>query len=508
VELSAPAPEKDDPEYKDKKKAKKYPYEYPTEDPDLEKGEFKFSESEIDAADDLTETGPIYGVYTVTLTLPDGWEGVTPTQLVIDIDPDNDGCAKIRFKVRRIVVVEVYKIDADHQPLGDWKIKAIPGPGNLFASPQEEETSVPSGGVDEQEVITGGMAVFTLTPGLWIFTEMPPKQEMDEAPNAYVPVVPPGGRQELLIPDDIATSEEPLRIVFKNELVTGCFYVQKLAATNDEASVLGATYNVAGWGFKLLRKDGSVARQGVTDALGELRFDNLPLGPYELVEEERPGWDVANEVGGRRFDVEVTGNACGDDDMPTVVFTNEQDDYGYCIEGRKIDANGGYGLPEWEITIKPLAKGGYDPANAITDWNGDFRFEFPRNDYRVPGAEYEICEKEVDGWLPHTETCQTVRLPEWPGACVQLKDFVNQQVGHSESQDHGKPGKGDDHGKGGPSNGGDIKCKSYHEVKAGEGLYDIGAQYKVSPQQMLDANPDVRKGNELWVYVGQRICIP
>jgi hypothetical protein len=45
-------------------------------------------------------------------------------------------------------------------------------------------------------------------------------------------------------------------------------------------------------------------------------------------------------------------------------------------------------------------------------------------------------------------------------------------------------------------------------VKAGEGLYDIGAQYKVSPQAMLDANPDVRKGDQLWVYVGQRICIP
>ena len=39
-------------------------------------------------------------------------------------------------------------------------------------------------------------------------------------------------------------------------------------------------FNVAGWGIKLLRKDGTVARQGVTDAKGQIRFDGLPLGPY------------------------------------------------------------------------------------------------------------------------------------------------------------------------------------------------------------------------------------
>ncbi len=115
---------------------------------------------------------------------------------------------------------------------------------------------------------------------------------MDEAQEAYVPVVPPNGRQELLIPDDL-DPDEAFTLVFKNELVTGCFIVRKLGLTNDEASVLGASFNVAGWGFKLLRKDGSVARQGVTDGRGEIRFDNLPLGPYIIVEEDRPGW---NEV--------------------------------------------------------------------------------------------------------------------------------------------------------------------------------------------------------------------
>jgi uncharacterized surface anchored protein len=297
-------------------------------------------------------------------------------------------------------------------------------------------------------------------------------------------------------------------LVFKNELVTGCFVVRKLGLTNDDTSVLGGSYNVAGWGFKLLRKDGTVARQGVTDGKGQIRFDNLPLGPYVIVEEDRPGW---NEVSPFQVDYNVTGNACDDEDA-IVEFQNEQDESGFCIEGRKIDANGGYGIFGWEIAIKPLDEGGYDPANVFTNGLGEFQFDFPRNDYRIPGAKYEICEQEQDGWLPHTETCQTVRLPEWPGACVQLEDFVNQQVGHTESQEHGKPmepGKGyEGPRQDGPSHDEGAKCSDYHVVKAGEGLYDIGAEYKVSPQAMLDANPDVRKGNELWVYVGQKICIP
>jgi len=514
--LSAPAPEDDDPEYKDKKKSKKYPYEYPEVDPDFEKGEFEFSESDISNATSPVGIQP--GVFTATIETRPGWEGVTSTSLTFPIEAGQDGCVKIRFKMRRIVVVEVFKIDADHAPLGDWKIRAIPGPGNLFASPQEETTAPVE--VDDGEVPTDtegllpGQAVFTLTPGLWIFTEMAPKQDMDEAPESYVPVVPPNGRQELLIPDDLDPAEV-ITVVFKNELVTGCFYVQKVAVVGDDEDEPPFTtpYNVAGWGFKLLRKDGSVARQGVTDARGLLRFDNLPLGPYVVVEEDRPGW---NEITAREYDIIVDGNNCDLEADATVLrFENEQDDSGFCVEGRKIDANGGYGIDDWEITIKPLAEGGYDPANVRTNALGEFTFEFPRDDYRIPGAEYEICESERDGWLPHTPTCQTVRLPEWPSACVQLEDFVNQQVGHSESQDHGKGDKGGhegkggpDYGKGGPSNGGDIKCTTYHEVQAGEGLYDIGAAYKKSPQQMLDANPDVRNGNELWVYVGQRICIP
>ena len=83
------------------------------------------------------------GTYTASVTLPGpDWEGVTPTTISFDIDAEQDGCVQIRFKLRQIVPVTVYKIDADHNPLPNWTIDAVPGGGNLFAEPQSEETDV------------------------------------------------------------------------------------------------------------------------------------------------------------------------------------------------------------------------------------------------------------------------------------------------------------------------------------------------------------------------------
>jgi LysM repeat protein len=270
-----------------------------------------------------------------------------------------------------------------------------------------------------------------------------------------------------------------------------------------------------------------------------------------LVEEDRPGWV---ELTARELDVLVDGNNCnGGPDQPVVEFENAQDDSGFCIEGRKVDANGGYGIAGWEMSLDPLDKGGLDLDNTFTDGLGHFEFDFPGDDYRIPGAEYKVCEIGQDGWLAHNPTCQTVRLPEWPGACVQLADFVNQQVGHSESEYHPYPegGKGSEYPSqqpsgeypsqqpsgeypsqqpsgeypsqqpSGPQGGypsqqpsgpeygsqGGQQCSSYHTVQAGEGLYDIGRQYQKSPQQMIEANPSV-SGDDMVIYVGQNICIP
>jgi hypothetical protein len=474
------------------------------DDPDFQKGEFEFA--------NLDELGLGAGVYTATIESRPGWEGIAPetdpdtgvTAQTFVIDVGEDDCVRIRFKMRPIVPVTVVKIDANHVGLEDWKIKVVPGPGNLFASPDEEETDV------------NGRAFFTLTPGVWIFMEMPPKPDDDDPEEAWMPVVPPSGRQEIRIEED--DFDNPPIVVFKNELTVGCIVVHKVGLTGllggqviGGDPTLGDPYNVGGWGFTLLRKDGSVARTGVTDAKGEVRFDGLPLGPYTLVEEDRPGW---NEISDREVNINVDGNYCVDLDgngfidpeEGLIEFQNEQDDSGFCIEGYKIDANkdfGRTGIPDWEIEIDPVAEGGFtpDPDTVLTNAEGYYRFDFPMNDYRIPGAEYEICEEEKDGWLPHTPTCQTVRLPEWPGKCVQAKDFVNQQVGHSESQRHGgmQDGGGMDGSKG---------CSNFHVVKPGEGLFDIGRMYNKTPQQMYDANPDIKNSQHQWVIIGQKVCIP
>jgi hypothetical protein len=89
-------------------------YPYPKEKPNLDKGEFKFSD--MDIANAFTPTGVRTGTYTVTIESRAGWEGVTPTTISFPIEAGQDGCVKIRFKMRQIVLVDVYKIDANHLP--------------------------------------------------------------------------------------------------------------------------------------------------------------------------------------------------------------------------------------------------------------------------------------------------------------------------------------------------------------------------------------------------------
>jgi len=478
-------------------------------DPDILEGEFEF---------DPLPAHP--DTYTVSVDVPEGWEGVTPTSITFDLEAGMDGCVKIRFKLRPLIFVTVYKIDSDHNLLADWRIEARPGPGNYFAEVQDGVT-----GNGMTGTITGAVQ-FTLTPGSWIFVEREPEVDKgDDKPDPYSPVVPQGGQQALdLDIDDVGMT---FTVVFKNEFKNnGCIIVRKygVIGTTEEqgppfaepTGSMNVGFRVGGWGFKLLLKNGEVYKQGVTDANGELRFDWLPYGPYTVVEEDRVGWD---EISDRFVDITVDSGECIE-----VPFENEQDNIGFCIEGYKFDKNGNYGIADWEIKIKPLEDGGYDPPNAFTDGLGEFRFEFPDNDYRIPGATYEICEDDdVDGWLPSGNPCRRVTLPEWPSAqCAQLEPFINEQVGHKEAthyddkdgydnHDGGKGGPGGQsgpNGQGGPGGHDGPSCRNEHVVKSGEGLFAIGNQYKVSAQAMLDANEWVRDSSNYWLQPGDRLCIP
>lgn len=453
----------------------------PEDDDDLNKGEF-----EITADDGLLQAP---STVTVKLTMPAaGWEEVTPAEIVVPLKSGLHDCLRVRFKVRPIIIVNVTKIDENHTPLADWQIEARPGPGNLFASVESEETDI------------NGVATFTLTPGIWIFAERSPEMDMDsdDPMDRFSPVVPMNGKQEIDLKkqydqDGNPTDEpNPYEIRFKNRRLTGCIEV-----TKEDSQWVG----LAGWGIQVLRKDGSMAGNGFTDAAGKVRFDNLPKGPYIVVEETRSGWDTQAS-----FDTlyEVVVDGYNDEQQAgceVVNFANEQTDIGFCIEGYKLDANGHYGIPGWKITAEPLDKGGFEPEDAYTDGLGLYTFEFPLDDYRIPGSSYEICEDEVDGWLPHTPTCQVVTLPKHPMGCVPAKDFVNQQVGHSESQQMWGGSMG-----GGMSSG--MSCSQTHMAKKGESLSSIGAKYGVPYGQMLMANPNIAKQPHQWVYVGQSVCIP
>jgi hypothetical protein len=400
------------------------------------------------------------GRWQLVKTLKPGYGSVTPDTFIVDVAYGRTECVKVRFKQRPQIEVVVIKFDDNYAPLPNWVIRAEPGAGNVFATPTELTT-----GPD-------GRAVFALTPGLWIFSERAP------AGVSFTPVIPPSGSQELNV-----TFPGPHTIYFKNRILggNGCIEVRKYDAPPNRGQI-----PLPGWLIEVRRADGSVAASGRTFNNGVIRFSNLPPGPYRVSEESRIGWAPVTPT---VFDVTVVGGA----QCTVVEFRNVQKPPEFCIEGRKIDTNGKVGLPGWQITFRPLNAGGYQPAPVLTDGEGRFRIVLPDNDYRIPGASYEVCEVVQPGWLPHTPTCYRVTVPKTPGLCVRVPDFENQQKGHGVGpQPQPQPGV----------------CRATHIVARGEGLFGIGAQYGVSPQRMLDANPWVRQRHKYYLRVGDKVCIP
>lgn len=430
------------------------------------------------------EDGLDVGTWTIAITLPAGWEPVPPytTSFDVTLGYGAKECTDVRFKVRFPVDVWVYKIDDNHIPLDGWTIRAAPAYGNWFASPVEVKTDAT------------GLAAFRLTHGKWVFTEKAPKG------TTYTPVMPSSGKQEVFV--DSKADNPKITLRFKNRITTkGCIEVTKVDAP-PENDTLGS-FGLPGWKITVLRPNGSVAASGVTDAMGEIKFSNLPYGPYIVQEEKRTGWE-AN--GPTSIEVLLSPPAAGQDVVcEEVAFINKQVPPGFAIEGRKVDYFMHVGLPGWKITVTPVYKGGYpnkdvdgfDKIEVYTDGEGKYRVDLPNDDYRIPNAAYKVCEEERAGWLPHTALCQTVYMPSKPGPAVKAWDFVNQQVGHIESVYYGKPQSSSGSG-----------CSTTHTVQAGESLYGIGAAYGVSASSMLAANTWVYSRPNYYVYPGDVVCIP
>ena len=428
------------------------------------------------------------GTWTFTIDysgLAGNWEPVAPYTESFDVELKANGseCYQVRFKLREIVEVIVTKIDATHKLLDGWKITATPDSGNYFAATKSGKT-----GADGD-----GIVVLRLTPGDWTFTEAPPS----DADFSYIPIMPPTGKQSLTVKSAADDGDnQPYHIRFKNAVNHSCIEVWKVdeppaAPENGEGSYDTTSTPLAGWEISVLRADGSEVAYEYTDADGYVRFD-VPPGPYRVVEEDRPGW-APGTGSSSRYDIVVSNSA----DCTQVHFVNKQVPLGFTVEGYKLDANGHYGIPGWEITMEPLSKNGYEVDPVYTDGLGHYAFSLPFDDYRVPGSSYRVCEETRDGWSAHTPTCYVVNIPSKPGT-VEVPDFVNQQIGHSES---GKPD--------GPSKGNtNSSCRNTHTVKPGETLFGIGMGYGASPQSMLDNNSWVRARADYYLRPGDSICIP
>lgn len=449
------------------------------------------------------------GTWKFRIRLVNEWVGVTRTEFDVPIEAGLTKCLQIRFKLKRPVPVTVYKIDDLHNPLKDWEMKASPAQDNWFAIPVTGTT-----------LITGGTPSLLLTDGLWNFTEKAPKG------TTYHPIMPDTGEQDLRISwvewvygkkdpkssQDRLQQRESIVVRFKNYISErGCIEAYKYDVPPAEAVARGqpdlypGAFGLPDWKITLKKMNGQVIATKYTDATGKVKFENLAYGPYLVVEERQNGWAPVTSTS-----FEVLVNASEKDICQEVEFYNEQD-WPYCIEGRKVDTNGLVGIPGWKITIRPLDKGGAKPipvdeitwfkgkddkVYTFTDGLGKYRFNFPTDDYRVPGGKYEVCEEEKKGWLPHTPLCQTVYVPTHPGACAKAWDFENQQVGHWETVIYGRPSE--------PTS--DGSC-SYVTAQPGDSLCGIGAAYGVSCGAMFQWNPWIYSRPNHYLRPGDQVCV-
>jgi hypothetical protein len=103
-------------------------------------------------------------------------------------------------------------------------------------------------------------------------------------------------------------------------------------------------------------------------------------------------------------------------DNTTTVFRNAPDTY--CIEGRKVDAHTGNGLPDWTIT---LSDGGGVIGSNTTNATGYYDF------CNLAPGDYTVCETLQPGWLNISPLCYDVTILDSDERNVP--DFVNDPVG-------------------------------------------------------------------------------
>lgn len=380
------------------------------------------------------------GEWTISEELQKWWTPITPASFNVTLKEPGDKCVVVRFKNRAPdLCAEGYKVDEKGVGLAGWKIKAY-----SEADPAMQMTATTDA--------HGYYRFVGLTLGNWIFEE--------EVKTGWKPITP--DKVKIAITGGACTKVP----IFRNQSPRGCVEGWK---RDDQG------FGLPGWNVSLKPVGGGTVLHADTDGTGYFRFDNLPLGKYEVWEELQVGWEPTQPT---KQVVEVIAR-----DKPVcerVEFENRQVPRDICIDGYKLDTNGKVGLPGFTVTAKHLQSS--TVMTATTDGLGYFRFST-----LAPGT-YEVKVAEQSGWVPVGPSAQTVSV-DWPPKldCKRVI-FYDRQKTDPPPPPRPRP-----------------LCVKWHVVQKGQTLSGIAGLYGVTVKELMAAN---RIANPNLVYVGQKLCIP
>lgn len=247
---------------------------------------------------------------------------------------------------------------------------------------------------------------------------------------------------------------------------------------------------LVGWSIAVEDANGALVDLGLTDEGGRITFDGLAPGAYVVSGELRSGWTATTPA---RFQVTVAGPECR-----VVTFFSEKQSDALCLKGRVIHVPDGVGLPGWPMTA--TVAGHADLLiTAVSDGWGLYRFDFEPEAEELAAVTVDVCAERRAAWSFQSNRCRQVTLPTAPAAtCTVVDDF---EVAYGDDLVEVEAVE--------PADTTAVAgCRFTHVVQRGEGLFAIGAKYNVSRQAMLDANPEVRQQPQMYVYVGQELCVP
>ena len=239
--------------------------------------------------------------------------------------------------------------------------------------------------------------------------------------------------------------------IFRNQSPRGCIEGYK----RDDLQV-----GLPGWNVSLQPAGGGKYVHAETDGTGYFRFDNLPVGKYEVWEETQAGWTALTPT---RQTIEIEPSdeyVC-----ETVEFINQQIERDICIDGYKIDKVGKVGLPGMLVTAKNTSTG--ETMEVKTDGIGYFRFS------ELQPGKYEVSVTEPDGWEAVGPSKQVVMV-EWPPKlqCTSVKFY--------DRQTHAKPAPITTTATATDAEQKPMVCATWYVIKSGDTLAKIAGSQKVT----------------------------